>query len=342
MSSNYHIPTTGERSAPMQYLAWLGGLAASRGEQKQDPNAPFLSVLMRTQGKRDAMLREALLSLEAQSDDDFEVIVVIHRATEEAKSRTEQLLQSLSPRMTERLTYRFLDTGTRSSPLNLALSLAKGHYIAMLDDDDVVFEDWVENFHKGASLHDGMAIRCYGMTQFWTATEADGKTLLRSTAAPDPTYCEPFDLQAHLIDNHTPISCIALPRACHALFGLEFDESLTTAEDWDFLMRCILICGVYDTKQIAFLYRLWQNAESSHTVHREEEWLKNRDYILKKLNSIPYITTGAGRFPLTEEKDAAPVLKITFLGKLKKLYRTHGPFRFPIVLIRKAFYRLLR
>ena len=340
MATYDHIPLTGNASVPAQYLAWLGELAKNQSNEQAD--APFLSVLMRTQGKRDEMLKEALLSLEAQSDRDFEVILVIHRATDADKNRTLALLDSLSPLFKSQLTYRFLDTGTRSAPLNLALSVARGRYIAMLDDDDVVFENWVENFRKSAEAHDGMAIRCYGMTQFWTAdTASDGHVSLQSAFAPQPTYCEPFDLQKHFTENYTPISCVALPRACHSVFGISFDETLTTAEDWDFLMRCVLICGVHDTKEITFLYRLWQNAESSHTLHQEKEWLANRAYIMNKLNQIPYITSNAGKWPPTPAEEAdEPVLKLTFWQKLQKLYRTHGPLRFPFVVIRKIFFRL--
>ena len=39
-------------------------------------DAPFLSVVMRTQGKRTNALKEALLCLNAQTDQDFEVIVM--------------------------------------------------------------------------------------------------------------------------------------------------------------------------------------------------------------------------------------------------------------------------
>ena len=119
-------------------------------------SAPFLSILMRTQGKRYEALKEALLSLAAQSDGDFEVIVILHRAQKADRQGTQALLEALSPEMKRRLTWRALETGTRSSPLNLALSLARGEYVAMLDDDDIVFENWVENFHRGAQKHPGL------------------------------------------------------------------------------------------------------------------------------------------------------------------------------------------
>ncbi len=343
MSDSTRVPFTGNASTPALYFQWLKQLSENQTIQQRDEHAPFLSVLMRTQGKRGEMLKEALLSLEAQSDQDFEIILIIHRAKEEDKEATLSLLEALSPALTGKLTHRFLDTGTRAAPLNLALSLAKGDYIAMLDDDDVVFEDWVENFHTGAKETDGKVIRCYGMMQFWSLESSpSGKKILQSIDAPRPTYCAPFDLKAHFEDNHTPISCIAIPRACHSIFGVSFDEYLTTAEDWDFLMRCILLCGVHDTKKITFLYRMWQTGDTSHKLHSESEWLSNRAYIMEKLKTLPYVTCAAGQWPLRSEESAEEniCLKPSFWRHLRDLIRTHGLLKLPFLVIRKIFYRL--
>lgn len=344
MIESFSIPTVGRDSMSARYVQWLEQFSKAKEAQEQTPPAgPFLSVLMRTQGKRYEPLKEALLALESQTDDDFEIILVLHRAKEEDKQTTYELLNSLSPAIRSRVMVRELETGTRSSPLNLALSLAKGHYITMLDDDDLVFEDWIENFHKSALEHDGRAIRCYAMTQFWQSlTDANSNVCLQAMAAPEPTYCEPFDLQKQLWDNYTPISCMAIPRACYSVFGISFDETLTTAEDWDFLMHCALICGVYDTGEITFMYRLWQNGETSHTLHQNEEWLKNREYILERLHSIPFVTTARGKWPVPDEEEDEPYMMppLSFMQRLKRAIHKYGVLRFPFVAIRKLVQRI--
>ena len=304
-------------------------------------SAPFLSILMRTQGKRYEALKEALLSLEAQSDGDFEVIVILHRAQKADRQGTQALLEALSPEMKRRLTWRALETGTRSSPLNLALSLARGEYVAMLDDDDIVFENWVENFHRGAQKHPGAVIRSYGMTQYWNANPVGDALWLEAAEAPEPTYCAPFDLQKQLTDNYTPISCMAVPRACYSEQGIAFDETLTTAEDWDFMMRCALSCGLYDSGKITFLYRLWKNAETSHTVHQNDEWLKNRETILKKLEKSHQTATESGSWQYYgEDAVATAIPKRSFGKRLHNAIRTHGLLGFPVVVVRKIWYRL--
>ena len=258
--------------------------------EKADESAPFLSVIMRTQGKRFEALKEALLCLQSQTDDDFEIILIVHKADDEGKASVLKLLDTLTPDFKTKLRHEFLDTGTRTAPLNYGASLARGSYFAMLDDDDLLFDNWVENFHTAAIKHPKTVIRCYGCTQVWKAVETTTGTRLKSNGTIVNQYCTPFQLLAHLEDNQTPISCVAIPAFCYHLLGLHFDDTLTTAEDWDYIMRCILTVGVHDTERITFLYRLWSNLETSRTIHAKKEWSKNRKAIYKKLDQIPIIT----------------------------------------------------
>ena len=257
---------------------------------QDDKDAPFLSVIMRTQGKRYEALKEALLCLEAQSDGDFEVILVVHRGDDEGKASVRRLLDTLSPDFRKKIRHEELDNGTRTAPLNYGASLTRGSFFAMLDDDDLIFDNWVENFHAAARKHPTNVIRAYGCTQEWKAVESPNGICLKSDGPIRNQYCTPFHLPSHLEDNQTPISCVAIPAFCYRVLGLQFDDTLTTAEDWDYIMRCVLTVGIYDTECITFLYRLWSNLETSRTLHAQKEWTQNRLRIYKKLDQIPIIT----------------------------------------------------
>ncbi len=251
---------------------------------------PFLSVILRTQGKRYEMLKEALLCLDAQTDQSFEVILVLHNADEGGKEITDRLLDELCPSFRSKIRREFLEGGTRSAPLNYGAAMMQGKYFAMLDDDDVLFDNWVENFHRAADANLGKVIRCYGATQPWKTVTTNDGVILQSSGPMSNQYCKPFHLLNHLEDNYTPISCVAIPAFCFQQLDLRFDEALTTAEDWDYIMRCVLSVGVYDTEKTTFLYRLWMNNESSRSLHSHREWNKNRKYIIQKLNQLPIIT----------------------------------------------------
>ena len=284
-----------EQALPMRYLQWLENLIdnapAIKEQESENASSPFLSVIMRTQGKRYDMLKEVLLCMQGQTDTDFEIILVLHNGDTEGQASVERLLQMQPPEMRGKIRYEVLNGGTRTAPLNLGASLSRGAYIAMLDDDDLVFDNWVENYHRAATKKAGCVIRAYGCTQVWTSRESDGGTpVLRADSTVENRYCRPFDLVAHLSDNNTPISCVAIPTFCYQRLGIRFDDELTTAEDWDFIMRCILTVGVYDTHQLTFVYRLWNGTDSSHTVHQQDEWDSNRRRICDKLDQMPILT----------------------------------------------------
>ena len=81
-----------ENSALNRYFSWLNGQVEhkdalylkdyapiiAKEEAHRGEDAPFLSVITRTQGKRPEMLRETLLSLVGQTDEDFEVLLIGH------------------------------------------------------------------------------------------------------------------------------------------------------------------------------------------------------------------------------------------------------------------------
>ncbi len=300
------LTSLGSEAQPCQYLHWL--TEALPGTQNQyfqekllpriqqsramQDRTPFLSIIVRTQGNRLEELQEVFLSLYGQSDTDYEILLVVHKATEAAKEKLRALVDAQLPFLQERIRLFFLDTGTRTAPLNLGASMAYGRYFTCLDDDDVVLEHWVEAFHRGANAHPGQVIRCYGMTQAWSAELDDnGKKQLASVGSRKMAYCQPFQLFLQLHENRTPISCMAIPTACFQEIGIYFDETLTTTEDWDYFMRCALLLGVHDTEEVTFLYRIWTNAPSSATLHQQKEWDRNREYIIEKMNKIPLLTT---------------------------------------------------
>ena len=149
-------------------------------EKQTNESTPFLSVIMRTQGKRYEALKEALLCLQSQTDDDFEVVLIVHKGDDEGKASVLKLLDILTPDFRAKVRHENLDTGTRTAPLNYGASLARGAYFAMLDDDDLLFDNWVENFHTAALKHPKTVIRCYGCTQSWKAVETPTGIRLKS------------------------------------------------------------------------------------------------------------------------------------------------------------------
>lgn len=252
-------------------------------EEKPYVDSVFVSVVMRTQGRRPQALREALLCMMAQSDQDFEVLLIAHKPNEEQKQSIEQILDELDPEFRKKVRYFVLDMGKRSMPLNVGFAHARGEYIAILDDDDIVFEDWVEEYHKAARKAPGAVLHAFMFAQDWDGVQmASGDMGLRSISAPRALYCVPFDAVRQLQVNRCPTTGLAFPRVAFAEYGFHFDEELTTTEDWDFLMRVSMVFGVTDICTPTAVYRLWKNLENSSVIHPQEEWTKNYGIVRNK------------------------------------------------------------
>ena len=258
-------------------------------EEREQPRV-FGSVVMRTQGKRPEALREALLCMYAQSDRDFEVLLIGHKLNREQAELVQRILDELEPSFRKQVRFLPLDAGTRTTPLNFGFAHARGDYIMILDDDDIVLEDWIASYRKAAERKPGSVLHVMSFSQDWQVVDTNyGSQGLRASSKPDPRYCVEFDILTQLYQNKCPTLGYAIPRYAFHDLAMIFDETLTTTEDWDYLMRVATLCGVSDEDRAQAIYRMWVNAESSATVHNEDEWKKNNETIQRKMEKAPVV-----------------------------------------------------
>jgi glycosyltransferase involved in cell wall biosynthesis len=251
----------------------------------RSPSRPFLSVVTRTQGRRLASLQEVLQCLAAQTELDFEHLIILHRAGHDESTLVRQLVEHAPLLLRERIRILVCDEGNRTRPLNVAFAEASGAYVAVLDDDDIVFANWVEVFRGLARTSSGKILRAVAVKQkIELAQPEPGQFAIRAVEPIDKEYPSEFDLLGHLRKNLSPPCCLAFPRSAFTDLGIRFDESLSTTEDWDYLMRVAFVCGVASSPQVTSIYRWWVGAESSRTEHSQAEWLRNRQTILDKLD----------------------------------------------------------
>ena len=249
----------------------------------------FLSIVMRTQGRRIQELREALLCLNAQSCQDFEVLVVAHKTNLAEQKAVEVVIDDQPPALRERIRLVLLDRGRRSAPINAGIEAATGRYVAIFDDDDVVMGDWVKEFLDAEREHGGRILRTIALKQGATVDTVRGLPGIRSTTAPEAAYDTDFSLAGHLVANQSPPIGWIFPRSLATHFGLSYDDSMTTTEDWEFLLRAAQIAGVTDIGRGTAIYRWWETRESSRTAHPEDEWAQNQREIERRIDSRPFL-----------------------------------------------------
>lgn len=311
-----------KKTAINEYFQWLKQSVNSNSQlyqtvsgyldmedKKQLHEGPFLTVITRTQGKRKHMLAETLLCLQGQSNTNFELLIMAHNLSEERQEVVNTIIEDLPEWFQEKIRLIPVQGGTRTTPLNVGFEMAKGEYIAILDDDDIVFDNWVECFYELAKENNGKMLHTYAVDQKWEVV--GDEEIPRAAGAPDTTYCHFFDLKRQMSVNACPLHSVAFPTFVFQEMGIKFDESLNTTEDWDFLMRTAFVTGVVDKKEITCIYRRWCNAENSQMIHDEDEWNENYMYIVDKLRSMPMII-----LPNTYDDIFDPV------GKHSKLIRS--------------------
>lgn len=247
---------------------------------------PFLSVLLRTQGRRIEPFKDALLCLAAQTDEDFEVIVLAHDAFPEDLAGVTAVVESQPSAFRARITVIEVTGGTRAKPLNVGVEAATGRYLAVFDDDDLLMANWVEEFHSAAAAAPGRLLRAVVANQtaapeLWPHDQ-DG---FRTSSWPKAEYPAQFDQLSHLLVNHSPFMSWAFPRSLFFTLGVRFDEQLVVCEDWDVILRGSLLCGVHDIAALTSLYRRWDRGESSYSLHSSDEWRASEQRVIDRLDA---------------------------------------------------------
>lgn len=261
-----------------------------------DDDRPFLTVIVRTQGRRLRALEDSLLCLAAQSDQDFEVVIVGHDMPDAALEELRGDVEAFDPDFRDRVTITSVEGGTRAAPLNRALDLARGHYFAVFDDDDLLFGHWVESFHQAARLAPGVPVRAVVANQRlepepWHGGLPGG---FRTTSWPLLEFPSTFEALEHLLVNKSPFMSWAFPMTLVRFFGKRFDEELVVCEDWDYILRSTQLLGVVEVPEITSIYRRWEGgAESSYSAHDRAQWAASEARVLDRFRARP-LTIPAG------------------------------------------------
>lgn len=264
----------------------LGALAGSLGlrptaetADDSEPGAPFLSIVTRTQGRRLRCLEDVLTSLSAQSDRDFELLVMCHRTTPEEQEAVESVVASAPAWLQEAVRVLPVERQGRSAPLNDGFVAARGRYVVAVDDDDAVLAHYVASFKAAAIEHEGQLLRAVAVRQDVVPLgEGDD---VRPVSVDDPYREWPLDfsLVDHLSDNYSQIMTVAFPREAIHVLGMRFDESLQVNEDWDLIVRCAAVLGVASIREVTSVYRWWLHTASSREAHPVDEWDEARSRI---------------------------------------------------------------
>ncbi len=232
---------------------------------------PTVSVILPTHN-RPQRLREAIKSVLAQRFQDFEIIVVNDGAVD-VRSVIDELNDG-------RIT---LITHDRNRGLaaarNTGLRLARGKYIAYLDDDDRYLPDHLETLV--GVLEQGCSQAAY--SDAWRVHEKREGEHYRE-AGRDVPYSYDFSLPKLLVSNYFPVLCVMHRRSCLDEVGV-FDESLFAHEDWDLWIRMATRFPFVHVKKLTAEFT-WRTDGSSMTSHDREIYNRTTDIIYRKYKPL--------------------------------------------------------
>jgi SAM-dependent methyltransferase/GT2 family glycosyltransferase len=281
--------------------AYLPGPVAVPPDPEHE--GPFLSIVMRTLGAKPDSMVEALSCLGGQTDSDWELIVSVH-GDQHATDGVCAVVDMFDEEVRSRVRVTSVLGGTRARPANRGLELATGRYVAFFDDDDFVTADWVATFRAGAQRASGSVVRVWCADRDVEPSPDGMIAPYRTVTGLRPTFTTPFDLVQHLYENRTPLHSFAVPRTVVTELGVIWNDDLMICEDWDFLLRCALWCGVTDMSVVTAVYNRWHKVASLHTVP-QWSWNTSREWVRHQIDSRPFLMPPGSVGRLTELYEAS-------------------------------------
>ena len=213
---------------------------------------PAVSVILPTYNHVGFVL-STLNSVFAQTFSDYEIIVVNDGSPDDTAHVLAPLAES------GRIRYVEQANAGQAHARNRGISLARGEFIAPLDDDDLWPPDKLDWQVQALRVHPEAAV-VYGKPDTIDAAgastpamDANGKPLWwLSPNAADDTYAA-FTVRNQIV---SPGQCLLRRSALDALDEPPFDASLSGCDDWDLWLRLAEWgCFVFEDR-IALHYRL--------------------------------------------------------------------------------------
>lgn len=213
----------------------------------ESDDVPFLSVVLVANDTSDTMLSDALVSFDAQSDTDFELIVVVSTSLGIDGVRVEELLGEFSSGLAARSevvveTSDSLGQGARTDALRAGLAQARGRYVTVLDATSVVFAHFVETFALLSQASPAAVLRARAVAQPLRAlTWPDGSRGYEPTGGAALASASRFSALEHLMSSVT-----ASPSGSYALRRDYVDELGLHDDEVTLLVEAAMLGGVHE------------------------------------------------------------------------------------------------
>lgn len=229
---------------------------------------PLVSVIIPTKD-RPEMLTQAIQSVLNQTFTELEIIVVNDGGVD---------VQSVISRLNAKgnIVYKKHDRALdRSAARNTGIRVARGKYIAYLDDDDIYYPTHIETLVK--FLENSEYKIAYTDAVMAEQEKQNGEYVTIHRSVP---YSLDFDNDRILLSNCTPNLCLMHEKSCLDEVGF-FDETLSTHEDWDLVIRLSRKFNIAHIKETTCEFT--QRNDGTNTSSRNRaDFTRTREIIFNK------------------------------------------------------------
>ncbi len=251
-------------------------VSAASGERAEMSSSagecPLVSVIIPT-FNRPQQLQRAVESVLSQTYANVEIIVV-----NDAGEDVAGVLAAV-PHPEKIVSVRHGVNRDRAAARNSGLKLARGKYIAYLDDDDRFLPEHLQTLVEFLETHDYRV----AYSDAWRVhEERRGDVYVETTR--DVPYSYEFDATRLLISNYVPVLSVVHERACLDEVGL-FDEQLTSHEDWDLWIRLSRRFPFAHLKKVTAEFT-WRTDGSSTTSRKKSDFARTAAIIFEKYRAI--------------------------------------------------------
>jgi len=235
-----------------------------RAAHHHKPKAPSVSVVMTTYN-RASLLQQAITSIQRQTLQDWELVIV----DDASHDNTPQLLERLEKQDGRLRVYRHKENKGPATARNTGVRHAQGRYIALHDDDDISLSQRLQTQADvlDAQPHIDMvvpALQC--MTR-----DTPISTILKTDFVSSPTSPPSLVTLADM-----PFPFPALMGRQELFHKIPMRPFFAFAEDYDFVLRCIRYYHIETIDDVLYYYRIADDkrhtmSTSSHTLY--QQWI---------------------------------------------------------------------
>ena len=230
------------------------------------PALSSISVIVPT-FNRPEMLKETLKSIFNQTYQNFEIVVI-----NDGGENVSDLIRKFQDHRIKYIEHE--KNRGMAAARNTGIKIARGKYIALLDDDDLFYPN---------HLKVAMAQLCGDTPVIYTdAIRATYRKVNDSyqLIGKKVPYSIDFEKDNLLVGNISPINCFVFEKEKALQAGL-FDETFTALEDWEFFVRLSEQCKFKHIAKVTAQVN-WRTDGTTVTSSRGAEFKKNRERIFKR------------------------------------------------------------